>query len=352
MKWEKIIVQPTVTILQALEAIDRGAIQLAIVCDGDRHVLGIITDGDVRRALLRGIAVSDPAIDAVNTRPFTVRVNHSKAEALQIMRKNDFRHILVVDDENHFIDLLTLQELLQFNIALNPVVLMAGGKGSRLGNLTRDCPKPMLPVGGKPILEIIIENFISEGFHDFYLCVNYHADVIQEHFGDGSRLGVSIRYIREDKPLGTAGALSLLPSSLSRSCLVMNGDILTRMSPRALLEAHDDSGCEATMAVKVFEYQVPYGVVIHDPGRRVVRIEEKPSQRFLVNAGIYAFSPRVFCHVPRDTFYDMPAFFRKLAEEGHRTAIFDLDDYWVDIGRIADYRKAAVDFGNIFPGEE
>jgi NDP-sugar pyrophosphorylase family protein len=221
----------------------------------------------------------------------------------------------------------------------NAVVIMAGGLGTRLHPLTEETPKPMLKVGGKPILETIIQSFIDQGFTNFFVSVNYKANIISEYFGDGSRLGAKINYLHEKSRLGTAGALSLLPREIHAPIIVMNGDLLTRISVDALLDFHERESAVATMVVREDHYQVPYGVVEVD-GTQIVGVEEKPIQRHLVNAGIYVISQDGLNNIPGDTFYDMPTHFAKLAANGHRTAAFPLHEYWVDIGRLDELERA------------
>jgi NDP-sugar pyrophosphorylase family protein len=221
----------------------------------------------------------------------------------------------------------------------NAVVIMAGGLGTRLHPLTQDTPKPMLKVGGKPILETIIQSFVDQGFVNFFVSLNYKAEVITNYFGDGSQLGATINYLHEKSRLGTAGGLSLLPQNIHAPIIVMNGDLLTRISVEALLDFHERESAVATMVVREDHYQVPYGVVEVD-GTQIIGLEEKPVQRHLVNAGIYVISQTGLENIPTDTFYDMPTHFAKLSANGHRTAAFPLHEYWVDIGRLDELERA------------
>jgi NDP-sugar pyrophosphorylase family protein len=225
---------------------------------------------------------------------------------------------------------VTLDDLIGAVERPNWVVLMAGGLGTRLRPLTEDCPKPMLPVGGKPILESILESFVEQGFRRFFFSVNYKAEMVQDHFGDGSRWGVRIDYLHEDRRLGTAGALSLLDDRPDAPLVVMNGDLLTRASFDKLLDFHYAQSATATMTVRDYDFQVPYGVVKID-GTQIVSIEEKPVQKFFVSAGIYVLSPSVF---------DMPSLFSRLINEGQKVAAYPLKEYWLDIGRIEEFERA------------
>ncbi len=350
MNWKTLLLPAEASILDAMRCIDAGAMQIALVADAEGRLLGIVTDGDIRRGLLRGLELASPAHAIMNRNPLTVRKTEGRLAALELMRAKDLRHIPVVDADNKLQDIWTLQDLLQFSFVPNPVVLMAGGQGKRLGELTKDCPKPLLKVGGKPILETIVENFAEAGFRNFWLSINYKAEMVENHFGDGSKWGLNIQYLRETEPLGTAGALSLLPEPQPHTLLVMNGDILTKISPRALLESHENSGAPATMAVKTYEMQVPYGVIVQDATGRILGIEEKPVQKFSVSAGIYAISPTAMRHIPPKAYFDMPDLFKALIAAGTPPMRYELNDYWMDIGHIADYQRANEEFIQHFNG--
>jgi NDP-sugar pyrophosphorylase family protein len=230
----------------------------------------------------------------------------------------------------------------------NWVVLMAGGLGSRLRPLTDECPKPMLRVGNKPLLETIIETFIEQGFRRFFISVNYMADTIKEYFGDGSRWGAEIQYLEETSRLGTAGALSLLPEKPQAPLLVMNGDLLTKINFRQLLDFHREHHAQGTMCVREYEFQVPYGVVKMDH-HRITGFEEKPIQRYFVNAGIYVLEPQALQHIPHGVFFDMPSLFQTLMADRQEAVVFPIREYWLDIGHMADYDRANGEFARNFP---
>jgi NDP-sugar pyrophosphorylase family protein len=232
---------------------------------------------------------------------------------------------------------------------LNPVILLAGGKGMRLRPITEHIPKPLVEVGGRPILERIVSDLRDAGFRRFFLSVGYRADMIQDHFGDGSAFGVSITYLHEDQPLGTAGALGLFPEPPTLPFLVMNGDLLTAVDPRLLLDYHAGLGAEATMCVRGFDVTVPYGVVKR-AGHRFISIEEKPVQNFFVNAGIYALSPSVLDLVERGGRLDMPELFERLAAKGREAAVYPLREYWLDIGRPAELDQARTEVQEMYEG--
>ena len=264
---------------------------------------------------------------------------------LALMRRKGIHHLPLVDEIGLVVGLATSDELTGAAERPNWVVLMAGGLGTRLQPLTDECPKPLLAVGGKPILETILESFAEQGFKRIFLSVNYKAEMIRNHFGAGGRWGVQVEYLHEGPRLGTAGALSLLPERPTVPIVVMNGDLLTRPNFDNFLQFHIAQGATATMAVREYDFQVPYGVVQLD-GTRIEAIEEKPVQKFFVNAGIYALSPEALDHLPAETFFDMPTLFEHLIVTGKTTAAYPLREYWLDIGRLDEFERAQREWGN------
>ncbi len=345
--WKSTLIAPDASLREAIQTIDNGSLQIALVVDSERRLLGTVTDGDLRRAILRGFGLDQPVQAIMNKRPTVARAEHDMAQVLADMRRKQIHRVPVVDDSGRVIGVELLEELIRPAERDNWVVLMAGGLGSRLRPLTDDRPKPMLRVGNKPLLETIIENFVEQGFHRFFISVNYMAEMIKDHFADGSRWGAQIHYLEEDRKLGTAGALSLLPKSPSAPFLVMNGDLLTKVDFRHLLDFHHEHRAQATMCVREYDFQVPYGVVRLD-GQRIAGIDEKPVHRFFVNAGIYVLEPEALHRVPRDTFFDMPSLFEKLIADGRDTAAFPIREYWLDIGQLADYDRANGEFSGVF----
>jgi dTDP-glucose pyrophosphorylase len=337
--WKDNVVSLQTPLRDTIIRIDKSGQQIALVVDGDGRLAGVVSDGDVRRAVLRGADLSAPTAGFMNPSPTTAAISASAPELLALMRRKVLRHLPLLDEAGCVVGLSTLESLMGSLERLNPVVLMVGGMGTRLMPLTRDCPKPMLPVGGKPILESILESFHEQGFRRFYFSVNYLAQTFKDHFSDGSRWGVDIQYLHENKRLGTAGALSLLPVLPDEPLLVMNGDLLTRVRFDNLLDYHVEHRALATMAVREYDFQVPYGVVRLD-GAKILAIEEKPVQRFFVNAGIYALSPQAVSLIPRDTFFDMPSLFEQLMQTNRPTSAYPLREYWLDIGRIEEFERA------------
>jgi dTDP-glucose pyrophosphorylase/predicted transcriptional regulator len=337
--WRDALVSSSTSLRQTIEAITNGNLQIALVVDSENKLLGTVTDGDIRKAILAGKDLNITAGEAMRNQPITSASKTPRTAILKLMREKRIHQMPLVDDRGRVVDVLTVDDMIGAAHKPNAVVIMAGGLGTRLHPLTEETPKPMLKVGGKPILETIIQSFIDQGFTNFFVSVNYKANIISEYLGDGSRLGAKINYLHEKSRLGTAGGLSLLPRDIHAPIIVMNGDLLTRISVDALLDFHERENAVATMVVREDHYQVPYGVVEVD-GTQIIGVEEKPIQRHLVNAGIYVISQDGLSNIPGETFYDMPTHFAKLAANGHRTAAFPLHEYWVDIGRLDELERA------------
>lgn len=346
-QWKQVLVSPETTILDSIGIIDRGALQIALIVDKDNRLLGTVTDGDVRRGLLRGVHLNDTISQIMNADPIVAHTQDARETVLAIMKLKRIHHMPVLDSQERVVGIEMLDRLLQTQDRDNWVVIMAGGLGSRLRPLTDDCPKPLLMVGSKPLLETIIDSFVEHGFRKFYLCVNYKAEMIKDYFGDGSRFGIQIRYIHENKRMGTAGALTLIEDKPIQPLVVMNGDLLTKVNFQHLLDFHVDHHAQATMCVREHNYQIPYGVVNIDK-HRLLAVEEKPQQSCFVNAGIYVFDPDVLDLIPRDTFFDMPDVFQKLISLNCETAVFPIREYWIDIGRRDDFDRANGDYAEVF----
>lgn len=346
-EWQKILVSPDASILETIAVIDQGAMQIAFVADAEGHLLGAVSDGDVRRAILRNIPMSTQVRQIMNINPVAAGKDVTREQLQAMMNQAGIRQIPIVDEKNRVLRVETWQDTLQSLQKTNPVILMAGGAGKRLGALTASCPKPMLKVGDKPILQTILESFIECGFNNFYFSVNYHADMIMNHFGDGRQWGVQIRYLRETTPLGTAGALGLLPEIPTEPMIVMNGDILTKVNFEQLLHFHAEMEGYATMCIREYQTQVPYGVVEVD-NHKLSAIREKPVQHFFVSAGIYVLNPSVLNFLPQNKRVDMPDLFRTILDTQAETAVFPIREYWIDIGRMDDYERANDDYTGVF----
>ncbi len=344
--WQDILIKPEQPILEALQIIDRGSLRTALVVDNEFHLLGVVTDGDVRRGLLKSLSLSSPVSSVMNTQPLTAKLGTPRKELVKYMEEKQLLAIPLLDGEK-VAGLETLQRVGQQSKYQNPVFLMAGGFGTRLRPLTDNCPKPLLKVGDKPILEILLDSFIRAGFVNFYISTHYLPEMIRSHFGDGSKWNVKITYVHEEIPLGTGGALGLLPASAPKLPLILiNGDVLTNVDFERVLEFHNKHNSAATMCVRDYEYQVPFGVINGD-GNKIISMVEKPTQRFFVNAGIYVVSPEVWRSVEQNSRIDMPSLLEQFIAKNSNVLMFPIHEYWLDIGRIEDYNRAQVDIRNL-----
>ena len=347
MDWKQSVILPMASVKDVMKVMDKSALQIAFVVDAENRLLGAVTDGDVRRSILRGEGLSMPVERIMNTHPIAVRQGTERAAILRLMKARSVRQIPLVDGEGRLVGLAQMEDLLCCPRRDNAVVLMAGGLGTRLRPLTDKIPKPLLKVGSKPILETILESFLDVGFHRFFFAVNYKSQLIEDYFRDGSRFGAEIEYLHETKRMGTAGALYFLPELPKEPILVMNGDLLTKVDFSELLDYHIEQRAEATMAVREYNYQVPYGVIDFD-GEQITGIREKPSYSFFVNAGIYVLSPEAVARVDKEEFFDMPQLFDELVEAGKKTTVFPVREYWLDIGRMDDFERAQEEYGEMF----
>lgn len=342
-----ILIGPEATVRDALTHIDAGSSQLAIVVDGERRVLGIVTDGDVRRGLLRGVSLQDSVALVMNTSPKLARAGMADEDLQALMLRDMIHQIPIVDEGGRLVALRTVDTFISADRLPNRVVLMAGGLGKRLRPLTESIPKPMLHVGGRPLLETLVRSFVDQGFWRFHISVNYRAETIEAHFEDGRRFGADITYLRENEALGTAGSLSLLRERPDLPFFVMNGDILTSINFRYMLDFHRESAAAATMAVFEQGFDVPYGVVEVE-GSRLTGIREKPTFNFFINAGIYVLEPRLLDQLEPGRALDMPDLFSRLVGEGETVSVFPIREYWRDIGQHKDLDHAEKDFATIF----
>ncbi|MBW8636206.1 nucleotidyltransferase family protein [Hoeflea sp. WL0058] len=340
---QNLIISPQADLRAAIAAIDRGARQVALVVDEADRLVAVITDGNIRRGLLRGLSLDAPVSEVMNRTPTTVRIEDGVEAARRLMRERQLHHVPLIDAESRIVDLLWIDDITRAARRTTPVLLMAGGLGMRLRPLTESIPKPMLQIGGRPILEQIIENLADQGFTRFVLSINYLGDIIRDHFRDGSRFGVQIDYVEENERMGTAGSLSLLPQYPKEPMIVMNGDLLTSVRFDALLLFHHETDAVATLCARHYDMQVPYGVIDSD-GTRLLGIVEKPVHRHFVNAGVYVLSPEVFDELEPGMPLDMPDLLARLTDRGDTVSVFPLREYWLDIGRIEDLERARQDY--------
>ena len=345
--WTDSVVHPSDSIQEAMQHIDESGLQIAVVADEDNYLQGVVTDGDIRRGILEGVDLDSSVRKVMNDVPITAHPQEDRQSLIDKMQARRIHQIPLVDDEGRVVSIEVLDDLLQPEERPNPVVIMAGGLGTRLHPLTEDCPKPLLEVGDQPILETILEGFVTHGFHRFYLSVNYKSGMIEDYFGDGSDWGVDITYLHEEQRLGTAGPLALLPERPDEPLVVINGDLLTKLNFAHLLDYHRDQGAVATMCVREHETQVPYGVIATED-QRMTGIEEKPTERYFVNAGIYVLEPETLDLVPENEFFDMPELFEALMDREAEATVFPVREYWQDVGQKEDFRRANGEYKDVF----
>ncbi len=348
-QWRKALLPLSATLHDAIRNLDESSLQIALVVSVDGTLIGTLTDGDIRRGLLRGLDLQSNVDLIIHRDPLVAPSELNRDTVLQLMQANRIHQMPVVDEKRRVLGLHLLDELMQPSPRSNLMVIMAGGEGRRLRPHTDNCPKPLLPVRGKPILEHIIGRAKAEGFHRFTIAVRYLGHMIEAHFGDGGNQQVQIDYLRENTPLGTAGAVGLLVPRPQAPFLVSNGDVLTDIRYGELLDFHCRHGAAATMAVRLHEWQHPFGVV-HTKGVDIVGFEEKPVARSHINAGIYVLDPSALDALNPGERCDMPTLFAALQERGARTIVYPMHEPWLDVGRPSDYDQAGADVGSM--GEE
>lgn len=336
---EKLCVSPDATVRQAMEAMNVGARGIVLVCDGDDRLIGTLTDGDIRRALLGGASLSDRCLPAVaNQHYVSVGPDTSRAQVIDLMVSRNIRHV-VITEGNLLLGLHLIDEVLGRAVRENWAVIMAGGKGSRLRPVTDEVPKPMVKVAGRPILERLVLHLVGWGFRRVFLAVNHLAQVIEGHFGDGSAFGCAIEYLREERPLESGGALSLLPEAPTKPVLVMNGDLVTDFNVDRMLGFHQRGEYVATMAVRPHTVDIPFGVAEVD-GDELVRIREKPRETMLINAGIYVLEPELVGRVPCNVEFPITALIDDALARGLNVGVHEIDDEWADVGQRAELLAA------------
>jgi dTDP-glucose pyrophosphorylase len=323
----------------AMQVITDNWREVALVADDRGRVVGVVTDGDIRRGLLSGLALDSPVTGIMTQKYVYVGVEADRAGVLDLMRARRIRHVPVIDGEQRLVGIHFLEVLLGIADKPNAAVIMAGGEGRRLRPLTDRLPKPMVPVAGRPILERIVLHLVGYGVKRIYISVNYMAEVITEHFGDGERFGCAITYLRESTALGTGGPLSLIPEAPSHPLLVMNGDLVTQVDVSRLLQFHEREGACATLAARHYQVEIPFGVVTQRDNQ-LTDLLEKPTPHYLINAGIYVLEPEVLPLVPADTFFPITTLFEKLLEDKRRVAVYSIEEDWIDVGRREELRRA------------
>lgn len=346
VSWEHTLALEGQNLREVLSVIDRSGRQMALIVDSDRRLIGTLSDGDIRRWLISGGTIDDLAGDVCNRSPHTASEGVGRATMRKLLNDHGVHHMPMIDANRRVVGLVGLEDLLVFPERPETVVIMAGGLGSRMGVLTRETPKPMLPIDGRPVLQIILEQFRRQGFRRFSIAVNYLAECITDYFGDGGGFGIEIEYLREEKRLGTAGALGLFKPLSDHPFIVTNGDVLMNEYFGDILDEHRLSAADITLMVRDYEMQVPYGVVEEGDGK-VAEIVEKPVYNFKVNAGVYCLSPKVLHLVPGNNYLDMPELFNAAVAADLKGRIQRINGYWIDIGRVSDYERAQMEIGEI-----
>ncbi|MBE7496289.1 MAG: NTP transferase domain-containing protein [Verrucomicrobiaceae bacterium] len=332
--------KPTDTLLRALEVIDQAGEGIAFMCDDSGRMLGTVTDGDVRRGLLKGATLTD-AIEPFAKKKFaSVSTRASRPEVLDLMQARQLHQIPILDDHGRLDGLHLLHEVIGATPKPNWAVIMAGGKGTRLGELTKTIPKPMLKVAGRPIIERLVYHLVGYGIRRIFISTNYLAEIIESHFGDGKAFGCQIEYLREtpDEPLHTGGSLSLLPEKPAEPVFVCNGDLVTQVDLGSMFDFHHEGGYLATIGVRSYSHEVPFGCLEVNDGR-VTSLVEKPTLTQLINAGMYVLSPEIIARVPRKP-YPITNLFEEALQLGDKVGAFEIVDDWIDVGQREQLKQA------------
>lgn len=347
--WKKVLVNSSTSIKDSLEKINSETLRICIVVNSRNELLGVVTDGDVRRGLLKGVLLEQPVKDIMNPNPITASEGTDKDELIEIMNSKNLLSIPILKG-NKVVGLETLHSAMnEISKKTNPIFIMAGGFGTRLRPLTDNCPKPMLKIGDKPMLEILIGRFKKAGFYNIYISTHFMPEKIMDHFGSGENFGVNIKYVHESSPLGTGGALGLLPKGICREMplILINGDVLTTLNFSKLLKFHKENSAHATICVKSHDYQIPYGVIEGD-GLKITNMVEKPIHKYFVNAGVYVLSPEVVNSVSEGKNITAPELVERFIKRNKNVFMFPIHEYWLDVGREEDFERAQYDFNPSF----
>ncbi len=337
--WQKALLSIDATIEDAIHSLNESSLQIVLIVSSNSQLVGTITDGDIRRGLLRRLDLTSSVRQILNANAFVAPPHMNRDVILHLMQANKIHQLPVVDENRCVVGLYLLDGLPVSSKKSNLMVIMAGGLGSRLRPHTETCPKPLLPVAGKPMLEHIIERAKGEGFERFIIALHYLGDMIERYFGHGERWDVQIDYLREDAPLGTAGALGLLQSLPEEPFLVTNADILTDLRYSELLDYHRQHTTIATMAVRRYEAKNPFGVV-RTNGIDILGFDEKPVEYTYVNAGVYILESSALAFLNKGERCDMPILFERLKQSNLRTIVYPVHENWLDMGRPDDLEQA------------
>lgn len=337
--WDKAVISAEDNISTAIESLNVSMMQIVLIVDEQNRLIGTVTDGDIRRGLLNGIELSNSACSIMNRDPFVISTSMDRASVLQLMQINRLHQLPVIDEHRRIVDLYLFDELVTPDNRENTMVIMAGGKGTRLRPYTENCPKPLLEVGGKPMLEHIIHRASLDGFSKFIISIHYLGHMIEDYFGNGEKWNVEISYLREESPLGTAGALSLITDKLSNPLLITNGDVLTDIRYSEIIDFHIDHNAVATMAVRRHQWENPFGVV-KTKGVDIIGFEEKPIVYSHINAGIYVLDHKILEMLEVNKYCDMPILFDRIKDHEKRTIVYPMHEPWLDVGRHDDFQSA------------
>lgn len=346
--WHSLLVPSSSELRNALEVLNQVGSNFVLVVDDANKLLGTLTDGDVRRSLLNGETLGDPVAQSMNKQFINCLESDSPSDVAELLTQHSINYLPVLNDAGELVGVHSSDD--EYLLPSRTALIMAGGLGSRLKPLTDDCPKPMLKIGDKPILQIIIERLAMQGFNEIYISINYLGEQISDYFGDGSSLAVNIHYLQESNKLGTAGALGLLPKSLVDPMVVLNGDVLTKANYASLVDYHQRNAASISIGLTKQEMTIPYGVVNLEQ-EQVLSIDEKPTHSYYVSAGIYCISPKVFASLVGQDYLDMPDLIQEQIDKNNHVIGFPLHEYWADIGMKSDYNQANVTFKEIFDNE-
>jgi dTDP-glucose pyrophosphorylase len=334
----------TGSIVEAMRSLERSNAQIVLVVDDSERLIGTLTDGDIRRALLHNATLASSVLPFVNRNFVSVGPDDGRTEVIDLMQARRVGQIPILDENGRLAGLHLLREIIGATERPNWALVMAGGRGTRLWPLTENVPKPMLPVAGRPILERIVLHLVGHGIRRIFLSVNYLAEVIERHFGDGERFGCRIEYLRETQPLGTGGALSLLRERPEAPLLALNGDLVVQFDAGRMLSFHERGRYKATMALHDYTHTVPFGVVETD-GPRITDVREKPTLVWKANAGIYVLDPELPARVPPGTEFALPALIEQCLAAKEPVGAFQIEGDWIDVGRSTELKRARGEGG-------
>lgn len=337
--WYSLKIDYNNTVKACMEKLESNISHILLVTENNDFLVGTVSDGDIRRWILNGGDVNDPLSCCMNKSPKFLKNDFDFNHAYSLMKEYKIQHVPIVNSNNQIVGLHCLEEIISPDAKPNTVFILAGGRGSRMGDLTQNIPKPMLNIGGRPILETIVENFVNQGFSDLIISINYLGYKIKDHFGSGCFFNANITYVEEDRPLGTAGSLSLINKELEAPIIVVNGDLLTNIDFADIVDKHSQNEAFATMGVREFFSEIPFGVIEESDGK-IMKIEEKPLIKYLINAGVYVLNPECLSYVEYNNYLDMTNLFAKLISDKKFVFSHVIHGYWRDIGRVSEYDLA------------